>query len=147
MKINFLISFFCLLLFVSCSKKEKKVLTDWDKAAQFVKYHSSSNYLVNKDKVFFSTSKEKKASEWAEYFFSIYSTRNWIYANDEYAEYIREPKIPVGIRLINSTYNEELKGSQLVISADDSKTQIIVEGFVNSNKKVFTENWKFPFKN
>ena len=146
MKIKTIISFIFILALVSCSK-EKKVITDWDKAALFVKYHSSQKYLVNKDQVFYSTSKTKNTSDWVEYFFSIYSTRNWIYENDEYAEYIREPKIPVGIILSKDSYNEEMPGRQLVISADEANKQIIVKGFENAGKKVFEEKWEFPYKN
>lgn len=146
MKIKTIISFIFILALVSCSK-EKKVITDWDKAASFVKYHSSQKYLVNKDQVFYSTSKTKNTSDWVEYFFSIYSTRNWIYENDEYAEYIREPKIPVGIILSKDSYNEEMPGKQLVVSADEANKHIVVKGFENPDKKVFEEKWEFPYKN
>ncbi len=146
MKVNILLSFAFLLIVISCSK-EKKVITDWDKAAAFVKYHSSQKYLINKDQVFYSTSKTKNASGWVEYFFSIYSTRNWVYENDEYAQYIREPKIPNGIILSKNLHSENKTVRQLVISADDENSQIIVEGFENINNKVFQERWEFPYKN
>ena len=134
---------FLILLLLSCGKKE---LTDWDRAAQFVKYHSSEGYLTQVDPLFLSMEgNNHEVSDWLEYFFSPLSTRNWINEDEEFAEYSREPVIPRGIRLRNTVVDKEIAGRQLVVSVDASKNMIIVKGYEqDKDNPVFEESWEFP---
>ena len=119
--------------------------TVWEKAEKFVKYHSSENYIKNKDGVFLTMDGEHTASAWVDYFFSVYSTRNWLSESDEYAAYSNEPLLPSGITLTPLEKSDDATTPQLVIKSDDSRSLIIVEGYDFPDKgKVFIKKWKFP---
>ena len=119
--------------------------TVWDKAEKFVKYHSSENYIKNKDGVFLTMDGEHDASAWVDYFFSVYSTRNWLSETDEYAAYTNEPLLPAGIALVPLKKSNDATTPQLVIKSDDSKSLIIIEGYDPPDTgKVFSKEWKFP---
>ncbi|MGB5848415.1 MAG: hypothetical protein WBH40_08005 [Ignavibacteriaceae bacterium] len=119
--------------------------TVWEKAEKFVKYHSSENYIKNKDGVFLSIDGELSASAWVDYFFSVYSTRNWLSETDEYAAYTNEPLLPSGITLTPLKKRNDVATPQLVIKSDDSNSLIIVEGYDHpDSEKVFMKEWKFP---
>ena len=133
----------CLSIIDCSGNKEEK--TVWGKAAKFVKAQSSKNYIENEDVVFLSLDQEHNPSAWVEYFFSVYSTRNWITENDEYAEYSRGPVLPSGIRLMKSERNDTLKTPQLVVKADDANSMIIVEGYnLPGEGIVYKDEWGFP---
>ena len=88
---------------------------------------------------------EHTASAWVDYFFSVYSTRNWLSETDEYAEYANEPLVPAGITLTAFNKRYDATTPQLVVKSDDSKSLIIVEGYDYPDKgKVFTKEWEFP---
>lgn len=132
---------FSLFILTFCSRGE---LTDWERAAKFVKYHSSENYLNHIDPVFKKMEGGHKASGWLNYFFSPLSTRNWVNEDEEYAAYSREPVIPRGIVFRNTERDPEVTGKQLVISVDESGW-IIVKGYEKDNDDlVFEDKWKFP---
>jgi len=119
--------------------------TVWEKAEKFVKYHSSENYIENKDGVFLTMDGEHTASAWVDYFFSVYSTRNWLGETDEYAEYANEPLLPAGITLTSFKKLDDATTPPFVIKSDDSKSLIIVEGYDYPDKgRVFIKEWKFP---
>jgi hypothetical protein len=119
--------------------------TVWEKAEKFVKYHSSENYIKNKDSVFLTMDGELTASAWVDYFFSVYSTRNWLSETDEYAAYTNEPLLPSGITLTPLKKRDDVTTPQLVIKSDDSKSLIIVEGYDFPDRgRVFIKEWQFP---
>ena len=101
--------------------------------------------LQNEDPVFLSMDQKHNASAWVEYFFSVYSTRNWITEDDEYAQYTRGPVLPSGIKLCKLVRNDTLTTPQLVVKADDEHSKIIVEGYESPDKGiVYQDEWEFP---
>jgi hypothetical protein len=133
------------LFFNSCKKEPPSV---YEKAARFVKIHSSEEYLKNEDGVFLMIEGEHKAADWVSYFFSVMSTRNWISENDEFAEYTSGPKLPSGIILSNNKINKEAKKPQLVVRTNDDNNLIIVEGYEYPPKSiVFKNEWEFNLGN
>jgi len=140
-----IISVFSLILLLTfgCSKKEPPTL--WEKAATFVKHHSSENYLNNIDPTFKMLDEEHTAAVWVNYFFSVLSTRNWVGEDDEYAEYSREPLVPKGITITPNKRKDDVNLPQLVVKADKGKAMIIVEGYDFPNDKgiVFKDQWAF----
>ncbi len=140
----FLVILFLPINLITCSGDESKNSL-WGKAAKFVKAQSSEHYLTVEDPVFISMEGEHMPSAWVEYFFSVYSTRNWITEDDEYAEYSRGPVLPSGINLTQSIKNDTNKKPQLVVRADDKRKMIVVEGYDYPVKEiVFQDEWKFP---
>jgi hypothetical protein len=88
---------------------------------------------------------EHTASEWVDYFLSLYSTRNWLSETDDYAGYTNEPLLPSGITLTPFRKNDNAVNPQLVVKADDSKSLIIIEGYEYPDKGImFIREWKFP---
>lgn len=128
----------------SCSGNEQEN-SIWGRGAKFVKIQSSENYLKNEDPVFLSMNEKHTASAWVEYFFSVYSTRNWITEDDEYAQYTKGPVLPSGIKLCKFVKSDTLTTPQLVVKADDDNSKIIVEGYGSPGKgMVFKDQWEFP---
>jgi hypothetical protein len=88
---------------------------------------------------------EHSASAWVDYFFSVYSTRNWLSETDEYAAYTNEPLLPSEIKLVPLKKSNDVTTPQLVIKSDDSNSLIIIEGYDHpDSNKVFMKEWKFP---
>ena len=120
--------------------------SDLDKAVRFVKVHSSDRFIRTKS-VFLNMDTAHTAENWVGYFFSIYSTRDWITDKHDLRGAVpRGPIKPSGIALVPHEVNPDSRRPQLVVTADNDRSMIIVEAYDHpaGPEPLFTREWEFP---
>ena len=139
----FLIAIFIITLFACSSNNNAPA--DIKQAAAAVKQMTSPRLL---SKSMFSAMDDKiTPSDYVEYFFSTLGTSEWPVAMEFSEEELKAAgfiTLPRSVLLTANSPNPNEEGHQLVLSADNANSLLIVTGYVSAKENaVLRHAWKF----